>query len=274
VVWVQSKAADYYTTEGINPLMVSNEEFDLWLRRFIDQHLMQHLTHIEHIYFFGAGCMEGAVQRAVQSHFARHFPSAFVQVGSDILATRFAVDPAEPAIIGILGTGANACYFDGRQIQLPVPALGYLLGDEGSGADLGKTLLKHVLRRSLPEDLLRDFYHTYPKEPAQILRELYGHPKPNLYLARYARFVYRHRTHPAVRPWLLERLHRYVRHHLLPIMDTYDVREVYLTGGVAAYFKSEVEEVLHAYGGVLRGTCERPIEGLVKYLLQHGVFSH
>jgi len=273
VVSLPSQQADFFATEGINPLMVSDADFDLWLKHFIDKHIAHRAHHIERVYFFGAGCIEGSVQRTVQSHLARHFPTAQVRVGSDILATRFAVDPPGPAIIGILGTGANACYYDGQQVHMPIPSLGYLLGDEGSGADLGRALLQRILRQTLPSELLQDFYNSYPQRPRQILRELYSHPKPNRHLAQYAHFVYRHRAHPAVRPWLIERFQLYVEYHLTPIKTSYDVRDVYLTGGVAVLFMEEIEEVLNRAGFDLCGTCERPIEGLAQYVLRHRVLS-
>lgn len=273
VVSLPSQQVDFFATEGINPLMVSEADFDLWLKHFIDKHIAPRAHPIEHVYFFGAGCIEGSVQRAVQSHFARYFPTAQVLVGSDILATRFAVDPPGPAIIGILGTGANASYFDGIKVHMPIPALGYLLGDEGSGTDLGRALLQRILRQTLPSELLQDFFNSYPKRPRQILRELYSYPNPNRYLAQYARFIHRHRAHPAVRPWLIERFQLYVQYHLTPIKTSYDRRDVYLTGGVATLFVEEIEEVLNRAGFDLCGTCERPIEGLARYALQHGELS-
>ncbi len=171
-----------FRTAGINPYLLSEDE----VRRILTREVLVELPieRITEVYFYGAGCVgRPAETLCVQLH--RVIGPETVEVNSDLLAAARALCGDAPGIVAILGTGSNSGYYDGHDITRRVPSLGFLLGDEGSGSDLGKHLLADALKGLLPEPLARQFFDCYPLTQEEVLDAVYRRPMPNRYMARF-----------------------------------------------------------------------------------------
>ena len=178
-------------TAGINPYFQSEEEMAETLQT-------QLLPAMEAIYFYGAGCATETVNQKVEQAIRRFFPVA-VEVQSDLIAAARALCGHEAGIACILGTGANSCAFDGERIVEQVSPLGYVLGDEGSGAVLGKRLVGDVLKHQLSPVVEQLFFGETELTAAAILDKVYRQPFPNRFLASLVPFVKRHIDEPSLR---------------------------------------------------------------------------
>lgn len=185
-------------TAGLNPNIISPEQCAEII--IAENQLIAHQTDIRHIYFFGAGCAGEQQKSKMTSVLSAIFPSAGVDVESDMTGAVYAVAETEKScLVGILGTGANSCYFDGKHISGEQFSLGYILGDEGSGSWLGRQLINSWWHAEMPAELRDDFATKFPLNRNSILTHVYQSSAPAAYLASFAPFAVQHRTHPYVR---------------------------------------------------------------------------
>ena len=155
----KEKVAQIFTT-GMNALLLTEEE----MKEQIKRELMPHLTNykVDEIHYYGAGIISDEIKQQVINALRANFATAGkIEVASDLLAAARAVCGREPGIACILGTGSNSCYYDGEKVVMNVSPLGYILGDEGSGAVLGKLLVGDVLKKQLPQHLCDKFMKEY-----------------------------------------------------------------------------------------------------------------
>ena len=184
-----------FKTRGMNPFFQTEEE----IGKEIEAGLLPSLKDFEPsaIYFYGAGCAfpekNNMIRRAVNRYL-----SVPVEVGSDLLAAARALCGDQPGIACIMGTGSNSCYYDGREIVKNVSPLGFILGDEGSGAVLGKLLIGDVLKDQLSPALKDQFLTQYELTPALIMDKVYRQPFPNRFLAGFSPFIREHLDEPAI----------------------------------------------------------------------------
>ena len=187
------------STQGMNPV----HQTDGQINNIVGKELMPQLTaklceagvplkKISSVRFYGAGC-RGANASTVQTALAKHFPlCADITVGSDLLAAAHAVCGNGEGIACILGTGANSCLYDGKDIVMNTPPLGYILGDEGSGAVLGKLFINGIFKGSIPEAIKDEFLGTTGQDMDTIIRKVYREPMANRYLASISPFIHAH----------------------------------------------------------------------------------
>ena len=174
------------STAGINPFYQNVEEIYTEIEHSLAPQIK---APIQQIYFYGAGCTTSDKTAILTKAFHKSFPKADTEVDSDLLAAARALCGKDAGIACILGTGMNTCYYDGEKIADHVPPLGYMLGDEGSGAYLGRKLVVAYLRKSLPNDMVSAFYDEYKTDKAEILDSVYKQSFPNRYLAKFTRFL-------------------------------------------------------------------------------------
>ena len=191
-------------TQGINPFQQNEEEICAVLQHELFPSLPTHDLQLSAIHFYGAGCtpekapiVACALRQVIST-------TATIHVESDMLGAARSVCQRQPGIVCILGTGSNSCYYDGRTLHAGNPALGYILGDEGSGAYIGKRLVGDILKKQLPEDIQRLFFEETHETQANIIQRVYRTPLPNRYLASLSPFCARHREHPAIHAFLLD----------------------------------------------------------------------
>ena len=249
-----------FKTRGMNPFFQTEEE----IGKEIEAGLLPSLKDFEPsaIYFYGAGCAfpekNNMIRRAVNRYL-----SVPVEVGSDLLAAARALCGDQPGIACIMGTGSNSCYYDGREIVKNVSPLGFILGDEGSGAVLGKLLIGDVLKDQLSPALKDQFLTQYELTPALIMDKGFRQSFPNRFLAGFSPFIREHLDEPAI--W--ELVTRSFLAFFTRNVKQYDYFElpVHLVGSVAWYYQDILKEIAFDLGIRLGTIARSPMEGLIAY---------
>lgn len=250
------------TTLGFNPNII-NPDF---IMQEIDknQELFFLKNHIEKVFFYGSGCGTPDNKKKVADEFARAFPKADITVKEDMTAAAYAAYNGAPAIICILGTGSNSCYFDGDKIRTDLPSLGFLIGDEGSGSALGKHLLRRFFMKKLPKDLQDDFISTYNLTIDEAIKRMYHNPRANAYLGEFNKFIADRKKHPYFQNLVFDEMKNFLDYQVLPYPEAGKV-EINFIGYIAFIY----EDILRAAAAELNLTIgkvvQKPIESLVDY---------
>ena len=193
----KEKVAQIFTT-GMNALLMTEEEMT---QRIADE-LMPHMVNYrsDEIYYYGAGIISDEIKSHVANALKKNITTATrIEVNTDLLAAARALCQRKPGIACILGTGSNSCYYDGERVVDNVSPLGYILGDEGSGAVMGKLLVGDVLKHQLPEHLCEKFLKQYKMDRNKIIENVYRKPAANRFLAQFAPFLEQNIEEPSIR---------------------------------------------------------------------------
>lgn len=258
--WVLVKDGErqYFETLGINPVRDSGEAIE----QVVDS-LPPLNYELSTINFFGAGCIEPYSQ-AVREVLEHRFPKAEVHVESDLLGAAHALCGHAEGIACILGTGSNSCLYDGEKIAENVSPLGWILGDEGSGAVLGRLLVGNVLKRQFSPALCSAFEQETGLTRAEIINKVYREQTPNRFLAALVPFLGRHRDNEEVHGFLVGEFRRFIVRNVASYGRN-DL-QVSFVGGVANAFSDELTEALRLEGLSLGRILKRPIDGIADYL--------
>lgn len=247
-------------TIGINPFFVSEKDI---LKTMEDSLKPAIRGKVERVFFYGAGVAGKDKVDILTRCFHKTFPGCDVEANSDLLAAARCLCGSDKGIAAILGTGANTCFYDGQMIVDNVPACGYILGDEGGGAVLGKKLVSDYLKRMLPEDLSEAFEKQYKLGLLDIIEKVYRQPMPNRFLASFTLFLGDHQSHPYVQEFLGKAFDEFFLRNI--IHYDYETYPVNIVGSVAFYFRNEVEASAVRHGMRIGKIVRTPIEGLVAY---------
>lgn len=246
-------------TPGINPFYQEGENI-----RAILQNKFTGQKKYEAIHFYGAGCINEEKQNIVKVALLQVFDTKSVFVGSDLMAAARSLCRDRPGIACILGTGSNSCYYNGSEIAQNVSSLGYILGDEGSGAVLGKRLIGDVLKRQLPKDLTDSFFADFHTTATEILENVYRKPFPSRYLAGYTKFLSKNIGRPEIQNIVISSFSDFVARNLLQYPDVENTL-VHFTGSIAFHFEAQLRNVIEKQHLKL-GVIERsPMAGLIGY---------
>ena len=249
-------------TEGINPFHQQQEA----ICQILSESLLPQLTSPEictALFFYGAGCTpEKSIE--LKDILQPFFPNAHIEVTGDLLGAARALCGRQPGIACILGTGSNSCYYDGNKILANTPPLGYILGDEGSGATLGKRFIADGLKGLLPKDLFNEFLASQNHTLSSLLERIYRQPLANRFLARITPFIYKYRHEETIHQLLVECFSDFITRnlHAYPL----DL-PVSFTGSVSWYFKEEVEQALQLHQRQAGRFVQKPLDELVKFHL-------
>lgn len=248
------------TTEGINPFFQTEEE----ISRIVHERLIPALDGAmpHEVHFYGAGCAFPEKNRLVEQAITRHLPVP-VEIGSDLLGAARSLCGRRPGIACIMGTGSNSCYYDGQTIAANVSPLGYVLGDEGSGAVLGRLLVGDCLKNQLPAPLKEAFFKRFDLTPQLILERVYKQPFPNRFLASLSPFLIEHIDEPCIHRLVLNSFKSFFTRNVMQ----YDCRgvKVHFTGSIAYYYREVLDEAARALQIELGHIVRSPLEGLVTY---------
>jgi len=246
-------------TSGINPFYQDAENISAILQKeFIG------IKKIDAIYFYGAGCINQEKQNIVKDALLNVFKVTKVFVGSDLLAAAHSLCQDRSGVVCILGTGSNSCYYNGSEIVVNVSPLGFILGDEGSGAVLGKKLIGDVLKKQLPQSLIDDFFETYQTTATAILENVYKKPFPSRYLADYTKFLSKNIKHPEIEKIVTDSFRDFVTRNLLQYSEIGQT-PIHFTGSIAFYFEVQLRKVIKEQDLMLGNIEKAPMEGLIKY---------
>ncbi len=251
------------TTTGMNALMLTDEE----MASTIERELLPQIdsTAVTEIYYYGAGIIGEEVTASVRRALQRNFPGAgVIEIASDLLAAARAVCGTEPGIACIMGTGSNSCYYDGHAVRDNVSPLGYILGDEGSGAVLGKLLVGDVLKRQLPDEVCRRFDAKFGLSRLDIIQRVYKQPAANRFLASLVPFIGENIDVPEVRQLVLNAFKAFFRRNVASYPQSREL-PVNFVGSIAFIYRDILEEAAQAYGMRIGTVIQSPIEGLINY---------
>ena len=257
-------------TDGINPLFQTSDA----MRNSICNQLLPQISSLlwagslTHVFFYGAGCTPEKkvfVQRALEGVFKK----AEVSVESDMLGAARGLLQRKAGVACILGTGSGSCFYNGETIEWCVPSLGYILGDEGSAAVLGKRLVGDLLKNQLGDDLKEAFFKEYETSMADIIEKVYRQPFPNRFLAKLSKFCADHiedkRIHDLVYDHFVQFIRRNIVQYFQPSAGNIQHSAVGFVGSVAYYYRPILEEAMQAEGLPLGTILKDPIEGLKEY---------
>ena len=244
-------------SRGINAVLQRPDEVEALLRETFAEPVQADALH-----FYGAGCGERYPEQSarLREALARYFPAARIAVESDLMGTARALLGGRAGIACILGTGSNSCLCRDGEILKNVPPLGYVLGDEGSGAVLGRNLVNGIFKGHIP--LKEEFLAAHGLNYEEIIRRVYREPYANRFLASFAPFIRAHIDRPEIRELILRSFRDFASRNL----SRYPAElPVSLLGGVAAHFEALLREALEAEGRRVETIVESPAEGLLKY---------
>ena len=249
-------------THGISPYFVKREQIvDL-----LEQDLVPELKNIEieELHFYGTGMGNPSNEKIVRLALKEVFSTADITLEDDLLGAARALCGHEKGIACILGTGANSCYYNGKKIVKNSPGLGYILGDEGSGAYLGKKVIQYYLYNTFDEDLMHLFNKHFNVSKDDILDSVYKKPLANRYLASYAIFLAENRGHYMIENIIEDGLNDFVFNHLYKYEESWKM-PINFTGSIAFGFKDVLQDLCNTYELELGKVLQSPMDGLVEF---------
>lgn len=259
---ISGKTKKSVITEGLSPYFLNEEQIFEVIKKNVVPKMDGKIP--EQVYFYGTGCSNPANSKFVKSAIKKNFLSAKIEVDHDLTGAARALCGTEKGIACILGTGSNSCYYNGKKIVKNSPGLGYVLGDEGSGAYLGKKVLQYFLYNTFDEDLMERFNYRYQLTPPQIFENVYKKPNPNRYLAEFTMFLAENRGHFMIENILEDGLNDFFFTHIVKYKESWKLPINFL-GSVAYGFKDVILELCNTYELRPGKIIKKPIDGLVKY---------
>ena len=249
-----------FKTEGINPVVGSINI----INKTITENFMPQIEGIEidRLSFYGAGCTKNK-KHLIEECLAKIFPKTEIEVASDVLAAARALCGHKEGIACILGTGSNSCLFNGKDIVENISPLGYILGDEGSGAVLGRTFISDVLKGELPQDIRDNFFEETHLTEELIIENVYSKPMPNRFLASFSPFLVQHLDEPVIRELVLNSFKKFLKRNVMQY--DYQHAPVHFIGSVAFYYRELLSEACKIMGVHLGTIIQSPMEGLIKF---------
>lgn len=247
---------------GINPYFHDETKIENELRHV--EGLAENADKVTAVFFYGAGCSSTPLKRTVDRGLGRVFTNAQIYVDHDLVAAAFSVYEDEPCIACILGTGSNSCHFDGDIVREEVPALAYILGDEGSGSWFGKKLLTDFLYKRLPEVMQQRLVDEMQLTKDVIMEHVYMRPYANVYLASFMPFITSCKSEEYVQEMLRDGIARFMDIHVKCFRDYAKVKSHFI-GSIAHYQEDVLREVAAGMGIPVGKTIKKPIDGLYDY---------
>jgi N-acetylglucosamine kinase-like BadF-type ATPase len=249
-------------TQGISPYFLNTNQIAELLARELVPNLQRKKP--AELYYYGTGCMDPKNVRLVKKAIQQVFPDVYAEVTHDLMGAARALCGREKGIACILGTGANSCYFNGKRIVKNSPGLGFILGDEGSGAYLGRRVIQYYLYKTFDEDLNARFESKYGETQASILESVYKKPLPNRYLASFSLFLTENRGHYMIENIIEDGLNDFFFVHICKYRESW-TKPIHFTGGVAFAYRDVIAELCKGYELQLGKIIRNPMEGLIQY---------
>ncbi len=264
---IDGKKTYSFQTLGLNPYFVDSAS----ITNIVSEQFPKHLSPVDmsHCYFFGAGCKNRDSQYVVKKGLQNLFTHGTIQVESDLTGAARASLGNQAGIVCILGTGMSIGYWNGSELTYTLPSLGYILGDEGSGAYIGKMLVKAVFEERLPKHCIDDFFKTYNTNLANVLHNIYKEQLPNLYLGDFARFAMKHKNEESVQRIINRVFQEFTQFHVRKISQHTRCRSICFVGSIAYHFEEFLAPILLNAGISIHGVIQKPIDGLQRYFQEY-----
>jgi glucosamine kinase len=247
---------------GLNPVYSNEPVIEKEIREKVVPALDP--AKVTALYFYGAGCFYDKEKSMVATACRAVFAKADIKVETDLLGAARAVSGRKSGIVCILGTGSNSCFYDGKQIVKNIKPLGYILGDEGSGAYIGKQYIRAFLRDEDPEEIHQAFALKYKLSAEEMIHKVYHEPGPNRFLASCMKFLSAYTDSPFVRKLVEEAFRDFFGNHVMKYPSHY-AYPVYFTGSVAFIFQELLHKVASDCDIKIEAIVKNPVEGLMKF---------
>jgi N-acetylglucosamine kinase-like BadF-type ATPase len=249
-------------TEGLNPYFTTQKQ----IASIIEEKVLPIAKGAEKVFFYGAGCglpvKAAQVREVLDTTLAGKYPA---EVSGDILGAARSLLQDEEGIACILGTGANSCFYNGREITDVMPSLGYMFSDWGSGTVMSKDFIALLLQEKLPPAIMDDFRETYQLGRAQILDHVYNQPLPNRFLASFTPFLLKYSMLPEVRKIILDNFSNFFTYYVMRYPHHKTQIKVSFTGSIAYNFQEPLQDIAAEFDIVIDNIVQQPMDGLVKY---------
>ncbi|HIX55523.1 MAG TPA: N-acetylglucosamine kinase [Candidatus Sphingobacterium stercoripullorum] len=262
----QSNKKIYFNTEGYNPYFVDSEYIESSLRKGLPQDLPY--DEVIEVNYYGAGVHNKEKAQIVAKAIESVFPKAKVEVGHDLLAAARALLGRNSGFAAILGTGTNSCIYDGHEITYHIDSAAYILGDEGSGAYIGKKLLTDFIRGLMPKDVAEAFFETYKMTPDEIMDAVYSKPLANRFCASFSKFVYDNNVNIGYTRQIVEDAFEDFFANLVSQYPNYKDYTFNCIGSVGYNFRNVLEAKASDYGMKVGKIIRSPIDDLVKFHIE------
>lgn len=247
---------------GLNPFYLSSKQIEDIISKELTPFI--EAKKIKELHFYGAGCASVYKCMIVEDVFRSLFQNADIHIESDLLGASRALFGNKEGIANILGTGSNACYYDGERIIENIISLGYFFGDEGSGAHMGKTFIKDLLLNNLPENLKNKFKSRYNYSRDNILDAVYNLPFPNRFLASFCEFFADNLGDPYIYNLIANSFREFFMNHVEKFKKFKKV-PLSFVGSVAFYFEPILQEVANEFDAKIEKIERSPIHALAQY---------
>ncbi|MFT3912473.1 MAG: N-acetylglucosamine kinase [Ferruginibacter sp.] len=249
-------------TQGLSPYFLSQTQ----IKEILEKELLPKLKKQSpaEVFFYGTGCSNPANVKIVSGAIRSVFKDAKVFVDHDLMGAAKALCGSEKGVACILGTGSNSCYFNGKRIVKNSPGLGYVLGDEGGGTQLGRKVLQYYLYNTFDADLMHRFDQKYNTNASEILDAVYKKPLPNRYLAGFAGFLVENRGHFMIENIIEDCFNDFFFNHIYKYSQSWTM-PIHFVGSVAFGFKDVLQDMCASYELQLGKVLKNPMEGLIKF---------
>ena len=260
---LQGKKKKTIFTQGISPYFFDTAQ----ITNILEKELLPSLKgiQVDEVYYYGTGCINPNNNQIVKRSIKNIFKELTkVEVTHDVMAAARALYADDKGVACILGTGSSSCYYNGKKIVVNKPGLGYVLGDEGSGAYLGKKVLQYYLYNTFDEELTGRFNIKYKISITDILESVYKKPLANRYLASFTPFLSENRGHYMIENIIEDALNDFFFHHICKFRESWTL-PVSFVGGVSYYFQDVLKELCRSYEFTIGKILKNPMEGLAVY---------
>lgn len=249
-------------TQGISPYFLTGSQIEELLRKELLPKLKQALP--AECWYYGTGCSNPAHVQMLTKVLRKLLPGTSVHVNHDLMGAARALCGNKPGVACILGTGSNSCFYNGRRIVKNSPGLGFILGDEGSGAYLGRKVVQHYLYNTFDPDLMDRFNAKYSTDAPAILEAVYKGPLPNRYLAAYTGFLVENRGHYMIENIIEDSFNDFFFNHLYKYKESW-THPIHFIGSVAYGFRDVLKDMCNNYELQLGRVLKHPLDGLLEY---------
>ncbi len=248
-------------TQGISPYFLN----EIQVQDLLEKELTPKLSkRPDEIYYYGTGCSNPVNVKLVHTALQKVFGKIKITINHDLMGAARALCGNEKGVACILGTGSNSCYYNGKKIVKNSPGLGFILGDEGSGAYLGRKVVQHFLYNTFDPDLMDRFNAKYNTNATEILEAVYKGPLPNRYLSSYAAFLAENRGHYMIENIIEDSFNDFFFNHLYKYKESW-THPIHFIGSVAFGFKDVLKDMCQNYELQLGRVLKQPMDGLIKY---------
>ena len=250
------------STQGLSPYFLTGEQ----IKQILGSELISKLKGIapDEIFFYGTGCINPGNVKMIKKVLQSLFSNAVINVTHDLMGAAKALCGDQKGVACILGTGSNSCYYNGQRVVKNSPGLGFILGDEGSGAYMGKKVVQYYLYNTFDADLMDRFNSKFTTNAVAILDAVYKMPLPNRYLAGFVPFLVENRGHFMIENIIEDSFNDFFFHHVYKYKESWTM-PINFVGSVAFGFKDVLNEMCNTYQLELGKVLKSPMDGLIKY---------